>query len=751
MWNFTRNFLQYTSYGYLSNRLRSAVLHARLLLAPSRRRVGGIPSTIATISLFSCYTALDFSKGSVVPFFDALKEALFRQPWEVLLLPTQALIPWIQQRIFPGLPYPRPTILSLDAPTNLLSFGQALAWHIQFLETQGADVERASSLVALASCLDLSSSLERDDLEGAPSLLKQWMQWWSLKKEGAYSPLQSPEPLLDRWEQHPPQGVLVVEDPQEKHSSIYHRLQSIAQGSTTTLRFLDDMAPWKISPDATSSQARNCFCASLTEQARTLAFFIREALSRSSEGPGALPITLTASAPSLLAHVQRILMEDNIFISWEEPPLSSLLRDLLAMPDRLWAQHPLLKHALIKEGWLEKHLSHAQPLGCWIRNHRHAVEQWVPGSLWQDHALMTDLAQEALWEEADSLILSPKAYLSWIEQWTKAWIASRIQNAPSLIPLITSSLIPFFSPTVCLVVPPENPFPWIPQRVQARWSPLALPLPSSAIIVSCSGSGSSLTHRIPTSIEPSRPVRQPPVLTDSPPLPPLSSLSLTDLQLWRTDFQAFYLRRILHIRPLTSSSAQEWGIALHALMEQWIRACPPQEKASYVTLCEHLRGLAKTQLPSLDWVKEHFVEEMLDQIALREWEKRQQWDYTSALEVTGRLTFSFPEGTMTLRARADRIDYLEDGSAHIIDYKTGVLPSFLKVDRMNALQLPLEALMVQEGGFGQPAKVTQLSWWHLTPGECKIKIYPRPLASLLTSYRESLHAWLQLFVTGDYG
>ena len=53
----------------------------------------------------------------------------------------------------------------------------------------------------------------------------------------------------------------------------------------------------------------------------------------------------------------------------------------------------------------------------------------------------------------------------------------------------------------------------------------------------------------------------------------------------------------------------------------------------------------------------------------------------------------------SLTARADRIDIAGDGSAVIYDYKTGKLPVTSHVDELFAPQLPLEALIAEEGGF----------------------------------------------------
>jgi ATP-dependent helicase/nuclease subunit B len=53
----------------------------------------------------------------------------------------------------------------------------------------------------------------------------------------------------------------------------------------------------------------------------------------------------------------------------------------------------------------------------------------------------------------------------------------------------------------------------------------------------------------------------------------------------------------------------------------------------------------------------------------------------------------------TLSARADRIDLGEDGAVAIYDYKTGSAPEPKRVEELAAPQLPLEAVIAEDGGF----------------------------------------------------
>ena len=72
-----------------------------------------------------------------------------------------------------------------------------------------------------------------------------------------------------------------------------------------------------------------------------------------------------------------------------------------------------------------------------------------------------------------------------------------------------------------------------------------------------------------------------------------------------------------------------------------------------------------------------------------------------------------------MRARADRIEELEDGSYEIVDYKTGAIPSKKEVNVGVSPQLPLEAAMIAHGAFDHipPGDVTSLKYWKLSGGD----------------------------------
>ncbi len=84
-------------------------------------------------------------------------------------------------------------------------------------------------------------------------------------------------------------------------------------------------------------------------------------------------------------------------------------------------------------------------------------------------------------------------------------------------------------------------------------------------------------------------------------------------------------------------------------------------------------------------------------------------------EISGRYSFEAPGGTFTIGAKADRIDITADGKLNIIDYKTGRARTKKEIAAGYAPQLPIEALIAQNGGFPglAAAPVASLRYWRL--------------------------------------
>ena len=68
-------------------------------------------------------------------------------------------------------------------------------------------------------------------------------------------------------------------------------------------------------------------------------------------------------------------------------------------------------------------------------------------------------------------------------------------------------------------------------------------------------------------------------------------------------------------------------------------------------------------------------------------------------ECNGGIAFPVAGEDFSLTCRADRIDLMADGSARIVDYKTGGVPSTREVEAGLAPQLTLQAAILARGGF----------------------------------------------------
>jgi ATP-dependent helicase/nuclease subunit B len=243
----------------------------------------------------------------------------------------------------------------------------------------------------------------------------------------------------------------------------------------------------------------------------------------------------------------------------------------------------------------------------------------------------------------------------------------------------------------------------------------------------------------------SRPERT--VRIDPPaPRPPIAArpreLSVTRIELWMREPYAIFAEKILGLRPLDPLEADpgvaDRGSFIHAALDGFVRDNPaalPEDALE--RLLEHGRkafgeSLGRPAVMAFWWPRFQRVAQWFLQI---ERERRSAAINGSHTEVRGRLALEGSAGKFLLTAKADRIDRLKAGGYAIIDYKTGLPPSKDEVAYGFAPQLPLEAVILAAGGFGdiEPGNVSELAYWRLSggepPGEIRrIESDPRELA-----------------------
>jgi ATP-dependent helicase/nuclease subunit B len=212
------------------------------------------------------------------------------------------------------------------------------------------------------------------------------------------------------------------------------------------------------------------------------------------------------------------------------------------------------------------------------------------------------------------------------------------------------------------------------------------------------------------------------------PRPPAAArprtLSITEIETWLRDPYAIYAKHVLRFRPLDpldqEAGPRERGIAIHRALEAFLKAFPSDLPEDALAWLLRLGG-------------EAFADKGATESVLALWrprfERAASWflDYETArrasiarsfVEVKGDLPIA-SSAAFTLRGRADRIDIFSDGSAAILDYKTGRVPSDKQIDSLLAPQLPLEAAMLMNGAFRElrAPSVRELVHIRLTGGE----------------------------------
>lgn len=214
------------------------------------------------------------------------------------------------------------------------------------------------------------------------------------------------------------------------------------------------------------------------------------------------------------------------------------------------------------------------------------------------------------------------------------------------------------------------------------------------------------------------------------PKPPVEArprrLSVTEIETWMRDPYGIYAKHVLGLRALdpldADPGAADYGSLVHDALEQFVRAHPDDLPADpYSRLIEIGQEVFKEHLaqpgvwafwwPRFERIAAWFVKQEA---------ARRPCVQEIHVEIEGQTELAGPAGPFTLRAKADRIDLLRDGSLAILDYKTGAPPTAKEVAAGYAPQLPLEAVIAQRGGFPGIAAgkaVSELLYWRLKGGD----------------------------------
>lgn len=182
-------------------------------------------------------------------------------------------------------------------------------------------------------------------------------------------------------------------------------------------------------------------------------------------------------------------------------------------------------------------------------------------------------------------------------------------------------------------------------------------------------------------------------------------LSVTEIEHWLRDPYTIYARHVLRLARLdpvdTPPGARDRGTVIHGAIgtftEKFAATAP-------VDPLGELIALGREQFAALDDYPEARAFWWPRYLRIARWfagwdaERRARIAATHA-EIQGRIAIPLGERTLTLTARADRIERLTDGRYAIVDYKTGQVPSEKQVRAGLAPQLTLEGAILRGGGF----------------------------------------------------
>lgn len=228
-------------------------------------------------------------------------------------------------------------------------------------------------------------------------------------------------------------------------------------------------------------------------------------------------------------------------------------------------------------------------------------------------------------------------------------------------------------------------------------------------------------------------------------------LSATWIEKWMNNPYHVYANKILRLKRIDSlddeSTFADRGTLIHDVMEKFIKktesGLPENARDLFMEIAH--QKLSELESLSPQW---HYwwprIEKMADWVINTEHDwRKESLPWQQEIQGTYRI-FESKDRTrsFTITAKADRIDRLKSGGAAIIDYKTGSPPPLWKVRKGLAPQLPVEALILEEGGFDNTRmKTAALCYWKISTAGKETRLHESksiPFADLVSNTREGL-------------
>lgn len=207
------------------------------------------------------------------------------------------------------------------------------------------------------------------------------------------------------------------------------------------------------------------------------------------------------------------------------------------------------------------------------------------------------------------------------------------------------------------------------------------------------------------------------------PSPPMDArpteLYITDIERWRRDPYEIYAKKILTLQALDPIDKEpdmaDFGNIIHNALEKYILKLY-KHKGNISELENILNNEALSEFPIHVLT---FWQPRINKII--NWFMKKETKYMPFVkDVFVEKTGSFKiDDKFTVKATADRIDLLQDGTLSITDYKTGQIPKEKEIKFGYAPQLPIEALIAKNDGFkitGKKNKIKNFVFCQLGSG-----------------------------------
>lgn len=159
-------------------------------------------------------------------------------------------------------------------------------------------------------------------------------------------------------------------------------------------------------------------------------------------------------------------------------------------------------------------------------------------------------------------------------------------------------------------------------------------------------------------------------------------------------FYAEYILKLRQVDPIgVSVGPRELGIVIHSILSKIDFSLPKdifiaEFNNYFITIFKHENAAIK-----------ELQRKRINNIAQRVYDiETLRHDVVRRLnEINGAININ----EVIVKARADRINILDNGNAEIVDFKTGYTPSKREVEDGSYPQLAIEALIAKQGGFGE--------------------------------------------------